>query len=358
MEYETLRSLTNKPGVSFDAGKTTVLFAEDYAQIKNNFEDINSRVGFFENPQISILAPVAPTDVNVSIVYNSVISTYYADSNDVRKFRIYSYKRVGSQKLLSADYLETDDIVTNPTYDGNAIPTEFRMSFTPATGADGYLVFAYSTFFGFNYDYYYDFNTPPNVGNQFIEYGNYGMYRYGSPSDFQQGGSADAVTFGIEEDGSAFFAQGLLKFTASGGIATGYTGEYISETFGVPFVIASPFNQINSNYGEFHNIAFFGADSGFGSLGVVMGVNDDQSAVYMVGTRIGASGAYMFLAPEGGYGVAIGSRETDLIPYGGLYVEGNVSTGSAFVADGQTGFTGSGRYTSFEIVGGIIVNAS
>ena len=45
MAYQTLRALLNKPGITYDANKVYVMFAEDWAQIQSNFDYIIANMG-------------------------------------------------------------------------------------------------------------------------------------------------------------------------------------------------------------------------------------------------------------------------------------------------------------------------
>lgn len=55
---ETLRSFTNRPGMTFDADKTFILYAEDLAQIKENFTLLQEMLSLSRQFETSFLAGV------------------------------------------------------------------------------------------------------------------------------------------------------------------------------------------------------------------------------------------------------------------------------------------------------------
>ena len=44
MAYTELRNIQNKPGIVFDEDKLWVLFAEDWTQVKNNFDYLKNEI--------------------------------------------------------------------------------------------------------------------------------------------------------------------------------------------------------------------------------------------------------------------------------------------------------------------------
>lgn len=62
---ETLRDFTNRPGMTFDADKTYILYAEDLAQIKENFDLLNSMLSLSRQYGTSFIGAIKQGDLPV-----------------------------------------------------------------------------------------------------------------------------------------------------------------------------------------------------------------------------------------------------------------------------------------------------
>lgn len=62
---ETLRDFTNKPGVTFDPDKTYILYAEDLAQMKENFDLLNAMLSLSRQYTTSFLGAIKQGDVPI-----------------------------------------------------------------------------------------------------------------------------------------------------------------------------------------------------------------------------------------------------------------------------------------------------
>ena len=62
---ELLRDFTNRPGMTFDPDKTYILYAEDLAQIKENFALLNQMLSLSRQYGNSFIGAIKQGDVPV-----------------------------------------------------------------------------------------------------------------------------------------------------------------------------------------------------------------------------------------------------------------------------------------------------
>lgn len=79
-----MRTFVNKPGVSYDAAKTTVIFAEDMNEIVGNIEDLQSKSSIITLTDSGDHITFNPATPATSAVYYVIINNaiYTADNSD------------------------------------------------------------------------------------------------------------------------------------------------------------------------------------------------------------------------------------------------------------------------------------